>query len=845
MPASNPAARIGRWSAAHRKTAALGWIAFVILAFLAGSSAGTTELENADMASGEAATAEHILADAGFATPAGETVLVQSRTLDVTDAPFRATTTDVLDRLRAYPRVVTNIRSPLDPHLRGQISADGHAALVQFDVRGDPDTAKDRIVPVLKSIEAADGDHPGFFIGEFGQASAEYELDQTVEKDFQRAEVLALPVTLLILLIAFGALVAAGVPVLLGITGVLGALGLSALFSHLVPAADATASVILLIGMAVGVDYSLFYLRREREERAAGASPRDALAAAAATSGQAVLISGATVFVAMAGMLLAGTSIFTSIGVGAMIIVAVAIVGSVTVLPALLAILGDRIEKGRVPFLHRLRSRDEESGFWARTLTVVLRRPALSAALSGGLLLALCIPVLGMHTKLPSFTDLPKDIAIVDTYTRVQQAFPGAQTPAAVVVRADDVTAPPVRSAIERLRRGALDSGEMNEPISVNVNPARTVARVDIPLQGSGDDDASMAALATLRDKLIPSTVGRIDGAEVAVTGMTAGTKDFNDTMKARAPLVFGFVLGMAFLLMLITFRSIVIPLKAIVLNLLSVGAAYGVLVLVFQNQWAEGILAFNSNGGIASWLPLFLFVLLFGLSMDYHVFILSRVKELVDSGYRTGDAVAHGIKMTAGTVTSAAAVMVGVFAIFATLSSLDIKQMGFGLAVAVLIDATIIRAVLLPASMKLLGDWNWYLPKWLEWLPHTNFEAPAPVGCEVIVAGELCLTVERRPERVDVRASGELDMRTAPELADRLAIIEARKPKLLVLDLRALEFMDSAGLAQLIRAQRRAREDGRRLVLVTGTEAIDRVLAVSGVRDGLDTTEDPAAILN
>src|SRR4051812_27032104 len=266
MPASNPAARIGRWSAAHRKTAAFGWLAFVVLAFMLGGAAGTVQMDDADTASGETAKAEHILSDAGFNTPAGETILVQSRTRNVTDRPFRDTTRDVLDRLRARDDVVTNIRSPLDPHARGQISADGHSALIQFDVRGDADTASDRIEPVLNSVDAAASDHGAFFIGEFGEASAQHELDQTVEKDFQRAELLAVPVTLLILLFAFGAVVAAGVPVLLAITGVLGALGLAALFSHVVPASDSTASVILLIGMAVGVDYSLFYLRREREE---------------------------------------------------------------------------------------------------------------------------------------------------------------------------------------------------------------------------------------------------------------------------------------------------------------------------------------------------------------------------------------------------------------------------------------------------------------------------------------------------------------------------------------------------------------------------------------------------
>jgi RND superfamily putative drug exporter len=312
----------------------------------------------------------------------------------------------------------------------------------------------------------------------------------------------------------------------------------------------------------------------------------------------------------------------------------------------------------------------------------------------------------------------------VGTFERITAAFPGSPAPATVVIKADDVTSPRVQAAIRELEHDALASKQMNPPISVRVNHDKTVAAVDIPLAGSGDDETSFAALNTLRHDLLPGTVGELgDNVDYAVTGNTAGTKDFNDQMKHRLPIVFAFVLGLAFVLLLLTFRSIVIPIKAILLNLLSVGAAYGLLVLIFQHTWAEGIFGFQSNGAIASWLPLFLFVILFGLSMDYHVFILSRVKELVDRGQKTEDAVQNGITATAGSVTSAAAVMVAVFAIFATLSMIDMKQMGLGLALAILIDATIVRAVLLPSVMKLLGEWNWYLPRWLEWLPSLSPE--------------------------------------------------------------------------------------------------------------------------
>ena len=720
----NIAARAGRWSAAHWKTVTFAWLAFAVLAVIAGTLVGTNKIKDVDTASGDTKKAEQILATANFKRPATESILVRSRTATVHEAAFSAAVNDVVDSLRSKPDVRA-VRSPLDPANAGQISRNGHAALVEFDVKGDIADAQDKVQPFLDSTAALQKEHPGFTIGEFGFASANHVLAKTLGKDFQRAEISSVPVTLVILLFAFGALVAAGLPVLLAFSGVLATIGLSSLASHLFAAGDATQSVILLIGMAVGVDYSLFYLRREREERVAGAGHLEALLRTAATSGYAVFISGLTVMIAMAGMLFTGNPIFTSIAVGAMLMVAVALIGSLSILPALLSKLGDRVNKGRLPLLGR--RKPGESKLWNTVLDAVLKRPVLSAVLSGGALFLLALPALNLHTQLPSFTDLPKSIAIVRTYDAIQKDFPGAQTPADVVVKARDVTAPNVRHAIASLEQQALASGEVKQPVHVEVNPDRTVAIVSLPLQGDGNNAASVHALQTLRGNLIPNTVGAVPGAVAYVTGETAGTHDFNQQMKSHAPIVFGFVLALCFLLLLVTFRSIVIPIKAVLLNLLSVGAAYGLLVLVFQHTWAQGLLSFHSNGAIASWLPLFMFVILFGLSMDYHVFILSRVKELVDGGMPTDEAVATGIKRTASTVTSAAIVMVAVFAIFVTLHEIDIKQMGFGLAAAILIDATVVRAVLLPSAMKLLGEWNWYLPRWLEWLPDLTHERTAP----------------------------------------------------------------------------------------------------------------------
>ncbi|HSP72359.1 MAG TPA: MMPL family transporter [Gaiellaceae bacterium] len=717
----NLAARAARWSAAHWKTAVSAWLAFCVAAIALGSVAGTRMLKQADTAAGGTKKAEQILKRAGFPSQAAESVLVGSKTGTLADPGFRAAVADVVRTVSGLPQV-QKVRSPLLPANSGQVSADRRSALVQFEIRGEQEKADKQVQPVLDAVERVQQRHGGFTVAEFGFASATHELNDTLNADFTRAEYSSLPVTLVILLVAFGALVAAGLPVLLAFSGVLATIGLSSLASHVVAAGDATQSVILLIGMAVGVDYSLFYLRREREERRRGLGPREALLKAAGTSGHAVFVSGLTVLIAMAGMLFTGNAVFTSIAVGAMLMVAVALIGSLSILPALLAKLGHKVDRGRIPLIGS-RSGGGESRLWSFVLDRVLRRPLLAAVLSGGALVALALPTLTLHTQLPSFTDLPKSLAIVRTYESIQRAFPGAQTPARVVVEADDVTAPRVQEAIGELKRRALASGQMFEPVSTEVNPDRTVETVSIALQGDGDNATSVAALQTLRDRVIPATLGTVPGVEAAVTGQTAGTHDFNEQMKSHAPLVFAFVLSLCFLLLLVTFRSLVIPIKAVLLNLLSVAAAYGLLVLVFQHRWAEGILGFHSNGAITSWLPLFMFVILFGLSMDYHVFILSRVKELHDAGMPTEQAVAVGIKRTAGTVTSAAVVMVAVFAIFVSLRTLDIKQMGFGLAAAILIDSTIVRAVLLPAVMKLLGDWNWYLPRWLDWLPRFERE--------------------------------------------------------------------------------------------------------------------------
>jgi uncharacterized membrane protein YdfJ with MMPL/SSD domain/RimJ/RimL family protein N-acetyltransferase len=714
----NLAARAGRWSARHRKTAILGWLALVLAAVAAGGATGLDYQREEDLGSGESGRADQVIA-AGFVDHATEQVLVQSQgSVRVQNPRFRDTVADVEHALTRF-EYVENVSSPFSTDA-SLISRDGRSALVRFDLLGDSKVARDRVGPVLDAMAAVQATHPGFRVEQLGAASASTAVGQAYDDDARRAEVVSLPITLLILVAAFGTLVAAGVPLLLGLTAALATVGILGPVSHVLPVAEAISSIVLLVGLAVGVDYSMFYIRRQRDERAAGHSNEDALEIAAATSGRAVLISGLTVMVAMSGMWVVGHPVFQSFALGTILVVAVAVLGSVTVVPATIATLGDRIDKGRLPLLGRS-ARSPESGFWARIVGRVLERPWLFFIAATALLVALALPTLRLHTADAGVQSLPRELPIMQTYERIERAFPGGPQPAVVALQIPKGKALNVALALPRVQRTALKTGLLKPPLTFTLNPDRTVAVLTMAVAGKGTDTTSNRALSALRDRVLPQSLANVDGLRTYVTGTTAVSYDFNALMRSRAPWVFAFVLSLAFLLLLLTFRSLVIPVTAIVLNLLSVGAAYGVLVWIFQDGHLESLLGFTSIGGITSWLPLFLFVILFGLSMDYHVFILSRIREGHDNGMTTADAVGHGIRSTASVVTSAAIVMVAVFGIFATLRMLEFKQMGVGLALAVLIDATIIRAVLLPATMMLLGDRNWYLPRWLEWLPEAS----------------------------------------------------------------------------------------------------------------------------
>jgi RND superfamily putative drug exporter len=693
--------RIGRWSARHPWRAIGLWLSFVALALALLALTGSKQLQSG--VTGEAGRGESMMMQHEVLQPQYEFAYIHSDSLRESDPSFRA----------AVTRVAATMQRTLQRPVKTRISASGHSALIAAPV-GVPFSTD-----TLRSAVAADG-----------TAQIAAVLDDSSggsgSSDLSRTEKLSLPVTLLVLMIAFGALVAALVPVLLGATAVIAAFGLLGPISQLFPLDSSVKTVVLLIGMAVGVDYALFYVIRSREERARGMASHAALERTARTSGHTVIVAGTTVIVAMAGQFMIGTDVFNGIASGTIAVVACAVAGSVTVLPAILELLGPRIDRGRIPFLPHLGT-GEDSRFWPAVVDRVLRRPLLSLLAAVALLVALAIPALGLHVSQPTSDNIHTLIS-PSLQARITADFPGTASPAIVVYSwpADERAA--AAGAAQQLERLAAARGIAHPPFAIGGSLDGRAATLELPLSGNGtgDDARSQHALEVLRDELIPRTLGRVPGVTSAVTGETAQNVDFTRQMTDGLPYVIAFVLVLAFVILLLTFRSLVIPIKAIALNLMSVAASYGVLVLVFQHHWAQGLLGFQSTGWIISWLPVFLFVVLFGLSMDYHVFILSRVREGIDNGMSNDQAVRYGIARTAGVVTSAALVMFGVFSLFGTASSLDLKQAGVGLGVAVILDATIVRAVLLPASMKLLGDSNWYLPRWLEWLPRRQHEAAA-----------------------------------------------------------------------------------------------------------------------
>jgi len=701
--------RVAGWSARHRKTTVFGWLLLVALVFVAGQAMGTKTLPVYD--AGQSGQAEHILNQVAPAQydSYSEAVLIQAMTPDATfaaDPGMRQAASQLTARLASLPQSATAIRSPLSAGGQSLVSKDGRSALVTFTVPGNVKDVDQAATADQRVVAAVQARYPDLRIAESGDASIAQAINNSL--NFRQAEATSVPITLILLLVVFGALVAAGIPVLLAITALTAALGVLTIGSHVLPVTSSTFEVVVIIGMAVGVDYSLFYLRREREERARGRSFAEALRITSRTSGRTILVSGCTVMIAMSGLFLAGGP-FPGMAFGTIAVVGIAVAGSLTVVPALLAWLGPRADAGRIPFLGRGRAAARPSRFWAALARRVVARPVIWGGLAAVALLALAVPALGLRLGTPA-VDAPRGMPVVQTMNAIERAFPQAPAPAQVVVTGPDVTGPRVLAAVGALRAQAVAGGPIRPPVTATAVGGGRALVVNVTLAGNGADAASAHALQVLRGQVLPATLGKVPGVSYAVTGDTAQLSDDVHQMHVILPVVFALVAALAFVLLVAAFRSLAIPLVSIALNLLSVGAAYGLITLIFQDGRLQGLLGYTSFGAILWWVPLFMFVFLFGISMDYHVFILSRVRELWARGSSPKAAVVDGISSSAGVVTSAALIMVAVFSIFATLSLVDLKILGVGTAAAVLIDATVVRGVLLPATLSLLGDRAWSL---------------------------------------------------------------------------------------------------------------------------------------
>ncbi|MBO2445540.1 MMPL family transporter [Actinomadura barringtoniae] len=702
--------RVARWSATRPWRAIGLWIAFVVACVVIGGAVGTTKATTVDIGTGESGRAARVAHDHGVAEPALENVLITARSGGALDhGQARVAAAEVAKRMRALPDVAEVGTATPSPK--------GDALLVPVTMRGDPETAPDRVDPLLKATEAVQNAHPDLRVEESGDGSVQKGLGKLLVEDLLKADMFGLPITLILMLVAFGAIIAAGVPVLLAITAVGGAVGLTALVSHLIPMYDSSTSMIMLMGMAVGIDYSLFYLKREREERAKGRGHVDAIEIAAATSGHSVVVSALAVIVSMAGLFLTQHLIFSSLAAAAILVVAVAMVGSVTVLPAILSKLGRRVDRPRVPVVWRLtQARTTPPRLWPALLRPALRRPLATLLVSVAALSALALPAFGLDLRSTTADELPRAIPAMQSYDRLTAAFPGETTSHLVVVQAPAGQSNQVEQALHRLVTKTDRAGGNGDRLFVPTPGAqvresadRQVHTVKLSTPYGINSKQAQQAVKQLRTDLVPSTVGKVAGAEHWVGGGAADSHDFGARLEQRMPWVIGFVLLLTFLMMAVIFRSVVVALTAIAVNVLSVGASFGALVLIFQHGWGAGLLGFTATGHVIAWIPLFLFAVLFGLSMDYHVFVVSRIREAALNGMPTRQAVAEGITRSAGVVTSAAVVMIAVFSVFGALRMMDMKQMGIGLAVAVFIDAVVIRIVVLPSLMALLGRANWW----------------------------------------------------------------------------------------------------------------------------------------
>ena len=728
--------RVAGWSARHRWPVVLLWFVLTIGLFVASLAMGGTLTADAvdddseEQSTYEAARAYDLFGASGTQDTTHQTLLVigdPARTLD--DAAFAADIDDILARMAAHTTDIDGAPAPtfeeiVDPRLAppeaGLVSPDRSTVRIAAAVPGDGAALDARLQSMRGFLDETRVAHPGLRIHSLDGTLANDDIQELVNGGLDASLRLTIPLTFLILLVAFGAAIAAIVPLVLAVTALLAAFGVLGIYSQTIdPVSPYASQLIVLIGLAVAVDYSLFMITRFRTERRHGRAKPDAIRVASATAGRAVFFSGLAVMFSIAGLFLLDDILFQSMAIGTIAVVLIAVIGSLTFLPATLAILGDGVDRLRIPILGR--DRPEGSGIWATVVRAVMRRPVIAFVLSAGLLLAMAVPALRLHLGQSDFASFPDSIDAVQGVNLLDEKWPEGSTLAlqVVVTQADQ---PATQAAIETLQARLIEVDGLSGPAETQPSVDGTVAMVSVVMAGGQNDLRNREIVHEVRETIVPDVFGGMDGVEALVTGRAAFTADVVDFYNDGIPQVIGFVLALSFVLLLVAFRSIVIPIKAILLNLLSTGAAFGLLVLVFQDGHGADLLGFKP-GPIEAFVPVFIFTILFGLSMDYHVFILTRIKEARDHGLSSNEAVARGIAITAGTITSAAAIMITVFAVFVTLELVIIKQLGFGLAVAVLLDATIVRSVLLPATMRLLGEWNWWLPPFLRWLPEVTIE--------------------------------------------------------------------------------------------------------------------------
>jgi len=720
--------RVARAAANHPWRVVGLWVVLLITAYFA---AGTMNLAASTSTAGTEATKAKDLIDQRLRpqTPPQEFIVVESPTMTADEAGYASLVDWLVGDLRAL-KEVNSVASYRDGS-QGLVSKDGHTALIQVTLTGDMADATDVAAPLVDLVNGISG-KDGFRVTTVGFGSVGGEMSRLLGQTLEQGEMVGIAVALVILLIVFGAAVAAGLPVILALLSIFVAAGATALVSNAMEMSNSVVFIITMIGLAVGIDYSLFIVQRFREERGLGLEKIEAIAIAGATASRTVLFSGTAVAIALAGMFIMPDATFRSFAVGAILVVIATVVASLTLLPAVLGLLGDRVNWLTLPFIGRRGRTDSHGGIWDSMARTVMARPVISVVVTGALLIAAALPVLNMNLGSVGISSLPDNSDMRHAFAVINHEFSDGVLTADIVIDAPHVNDPTVQGAIAGLT-ASLESDGFFGTSKIETNEAGDLALLTVAMPGDFSSAGSKDALQRLRGDYIPAAFRGV-AAKVLVGGATAETVDSVQTQRDYLPLVFTFVLGFSFLLLLIVFRSIVVPLKAVALNMLSVGAAYGILVLVFQDGVGAGLLGFREAPVIESWLPLFLFAILFGLSMDYHVFLLSRIKEHYDETGDNAASVAHGLRSTAGIITGAALIMVVVFAGMASGQLVVFQQVGFGLAVAVILDATIIRMVLVPASMELLGDWNWYFPRWLEWLPKINIEG----GQKAIHAAEL-----------------------------------------------------------------------------------------------------------